>query len=337
VESLKCRIVVLAAVAGGVSALLSAVGLSAAPAAEPLELVAKIPLGDVRDRIDHMAIDLARQRLFVAELGNNSIGIVDLKAVRTIHTIAGLREPQGVGYAASTDTLWVASAGDGSVRFYRGDDYATAGRVELGEDADNIRIDEAANRAFVGYGNGAVAVLDLTTRARIADIGLKSHPESFQLDAGGKRIFVNVPNAREVAVIDGVAGRQTGSWTTSAHGNFPMALDAARKRVVVVFRSPPRLVAYAMQDGGTGRSVDTCGDADDVLVDARRRRVYVSCGEGYLDAFDEDGDAYRRIARIATAPGARTALFVPELDRLFIAVRATPAEHAAIWIYRPQP
>jgi hypothetical protein len=48
----------------------------------PLQLEAKIPLGDVRGRIDHMAIDLSRQRLFVAELGNDSVGIVDLRSRR---------------------------------------------------------------------------------------------------------------------------------------------------------------------------------------------------------------------------------------------------------------
>src|SRR5712691_9421867 len=86
----------------------------------PLQLESKIPLGDVRGRIDHMAIDLPRQRLFVAELGNDSVGIVDLKNRKVVHTITGLKEPQGVGYVPSTDALYVANAGDGSVRLFQG-------------------------------------------------------------------------------------------------------------------------------------------------------------------------------------------------------------------------
>jgi YVTN family beta-propeller protein len=109
-------------------------------------LEVKIPLGKVRGRIDHMAIDLARQRLFVAELGNNSVGIVDLVTRKVIHTISGLRAPQGVGYLPEADILYVANADDGSVRLFRGSDYAAIGRINLGEDADNVRVDAAANR-----------------------------------------------------------------------------------------------------------------------------------------------------------------------------------------------
>src|SRR6478672_10699297 len=68
-----------------------------------LQLEGKIPLGDVRGRIDHMAIDLARQRLFVAALGHDGLAVVDLKAQRLDRIIGGLREPQGVGYDGATD------------------------------------------------------------------------------------------------------------------------------------------------------------------------------------------------------------------------------------------
>jgi DNA-binding beta-propeller fold protein YncE len=313
------------------------IGICTAAAAEPkfLSLQTKIALGPVRGRIDHMAVDVARQRLFVAELGNNSVGIVDLKGARLMHVIADLKEPQGVGYAASTDTLYVANAGDGSVRLYRGEDYAPSGRIELGEDADNIRIDSETGQVFVGYGKGAVAVIDARTGGKIADVAVKGHPESFQLNAADGRIFVNVPDAREVAVLDRATGAQIASWATPADGNFPMALDAARKRILVVFRNPPRLVAFSMETGAAEQVIGTCGDADDVFVDPQRHRAYVSCGEGYVDVFHSDGGAYRPAERVATAPGARTALFVPQLDRLFVAIRATSAEGAAIWVYRP--
>src|SRR5712675_961580 len=119
----------------------------------PLRLEAKIPLGNVQGRIDHMAIDLARQRLFVAELGNDSVGVVDLHERKVIARLGGLKEPQGVGYVPSMQTLYVANAGDGSVRVFLGGEYAPAGAIELGADADNIRIDSAADRVIVGYGS----------------------------------------------------------------------------------------------------------------------------------------------------------------------------------------
>src|SRR5436190_2701953 len=134
----------------------------------PLMLEAKILLGEVSGRIDHLSIDLKRQRLFVAELGNNSLGVVDLAAGKVLRRIAGLSEPQGVAYVPVTDSIYVANAGDGSVRVLRGDDLAPIGRIDLGDDADNVRVDARRNRVLVGYGKGALAVIDSATRTKAA-------------------------------------------------------------------------------------------------------------------------------------------------------------------------
>src|SRR5262249_20017736 len=128
----------------GAVAFALAVAWPRATAAEPLQLEARIPLGQVAGRIDHMAFDAARHRLFVAELGNDSVGVVDVEAREVVHRIAGLRHPQGVGYLPSLDLLLVANATDGSVHVFNGPQYAEAGRRDLGAAADNIRIHAAA-------------------------------------------------------------------------------------------------------------------------------------------------------------------------------------------------
>src|SRR3954469_2734665 len=97
---------------------------SETPSPSSLQLETKIPLGDVKGRIDHLAVDLPRRRLFVAELGNDTIGIVDLEAREKRGSITGLHEPQGIAYQASSDTLFVASGGDGTLRLYRGTDHS---------------------------------------------------------------------------------------------------------------------------------------------------------------------------------------------------------------------
>ena len=232
---------------------------------------------------------------------------------------------------------YVANAGDGSVRVLRGDDLAPIGRIELGDDADNVRVDLPRNRVLVGYGKGALAVIDPATPAKAADIRLKGHPEGFQIDETGTKVFVNVPDARDIEVADLAAGSTRSLPTQGAGSNFPMAIDAEAQRVLVVFRSPPTLMALSSQDGRVVAKVETCGDADDVFVDARRRRVYVSCGEGVVDVLEQSETGYRRLARVPTVSGARTSLFVPELDRLFVAVRARSSEPAAIWVFRPVP
>jgi len=147
----------------------------------PLELEAKLPLGEVKGRIDHLAFDSKRHRIFVAELENGSVGIVDPTRRRVVHTISGLKEPQGVAYVPSTDTLYVANSGDGSVRLFQAEDYAAAGQIDLGENADNVRVDAATDRVLVGYGRGALAVIDAGTRAKIAEVALRAHPEASSL------------------------------------------------------------------------------------------------------------------------------------------------------------
>ncbi len=301
----------------------------------PLHLEAKIPLGDVRGRIDHMAVDLKRQRLFIAELGNDSVGVVDLANHSLARTISGLSEPQGVGYEPATDTLYVANARDGSVRLLEGTEYKTTGQIELGSDADNVRIDAAAKRVVVGFGDGGLAVLDSSTRGKVQSVPLKAHPESFQIVQD--RIFVNLPDAHAIAVVDAASGKQLATWQMAKGGNFAMSADRDRGRILVAFRNPPELAVFALADGKPIANVETCVDVDDLFVDANRSRVYVSCGAGYLDVFEAETTAYRRTARIPTAAGARTSLFVPELDRLMVAVRAGPAGPAAIWVFKPRP
>jgi YVTN family beta-propeller protein len=256
----------------------------------PLQLEAKIPLGDVRGRIDHMAVDLKRQRLFVAELGNDSVAIVDLANRAVIGRIPGLKEPQGVGYEPSTDILYVANAGDGSVRLFGGNDYKPAGRIELGSDADYIRIDTSAKRIIIGYGSGALAIIDPAARSKVGDIPLKAHPEAFQIDPDSSQIFVNVPNDHGIAVVDRSSRKQIGKWLTPDRGaNFPMALDLVRRQVLVIFRAPAELGVFSVTAGKLIASAETCGDADDLFVDAKRGRVYVSCGARFPRRFRAEG------------------------------------------------
>jgi DNA-binding beta-propeller fold protein YncE len=326
----------LAVIVLGLAILAGSPGEAAEPS--PLQLETKIALGKVSGRIDHMAMDLGRQRLFVAELGSNTVGVVDVKAAKLLKTIDGPKQPQGVGYEPSTDTLFVADAGDGAVLLFQGPELAPAGRIELGDDADNIRIDAAHGRVIVGYGNGALAMIDPKSRAKIGSVSLDGHPESFQLDRTGDRIFVNVPDGRHVAVIDGAAKATSARWRLGDTGaNFPMAVDQDASHLLVVSRSPARLLAIDLRNGSLAAKAASCSDADDVFVDVRRHRVYVSCGEGFLDVFEPRDGGYEKVAHIPTMPGARTSFFSPELDRLFLAVRASGGELAAIWVFRPTP
>ena len=193
------------------------------------------------------------------------------------------------------------------------------GGLNLGDDADNIRVDPRNGHVVVGYGEGGLAIIDPATRTKLQDIKLPGHPESFQIDPQSNRAYVNVPDAGQIAVVDLATGRQVASWTVPGLAqNFPMAIGDFGATIATVFRSPPRLVFLDSRTGAVTGSYLTCADADDVFFDAKRQRVYVSCGAGGVDVFSRDATDARHIARIQTSSGARTSLFAPELDELYI-------------------
>ena len=331
--------VLFATVLGAFLATSPAFTARAAGEGPPLVLQATIPLPGVRGRIDHMAVDLARRRLIVAELGNDTVDVVDLPARRVAHRIAGLKQPQGVGYAPGADVVAVADAGDGVVHLFAGAGLAPAGTVPLDGDADNVRIDPRSGAIVVGYGEGGLAVIDPVRRAEVAAIRLPAHPESFRIDPVSGRTYVNLPDADRIAAVDLPARRVVANWKRAQpSGNFPMALDPSAGLLAVVFRNPPTLLLLDEASGAVRARVATCGDADDVFFDHRRARLYISCGSGEVASFGWDGHALRSLPRVLTAPGARTSLFVPALDLLFVARRAVPlGDAAAILVFRPVP
>jgi DNA-binding beta-propeller fold protein YncE len=254
-----------------------------------------------------------------------------------VRTIPGFREPQGVAYIPFADSVYVANAGDGSVRVLHGEDLRPIGHIDLGGDADNVQVDAARRRVLVGYGSGGLAIIDPATNTKVGDTRLKAHPEGFQIDETGTQAFVNVPDAHEITIVDLAAAGSQSLPLQNVRANFPMAVDRDMHRVLIVSRSPPLLMALSSQDGHVVAKTATCGDSDDLFVDTKRRRVYVSCGEGVVDVFAAEEAGYRRLARVPTVSGARTSLFVPELDRLYVAVRARWSRPAAIWVFRPAP
>jgi hypothetical protein len=253
-----------------------------------------------------MAIDLHRKRLLVAELGNGSVDVVDLASREPVSRITGLDNPQGVAYVPWLDLIAVGTAGDGAVHFFAAGDYAASGVVALGTDADNIRLAPQSRQLIVGYGEGGLAIVDPASRSVLRTVKLAAHPESFQLDPGKARAFVNVPNAGQIAVVDLKAGRQVATWVIPGwQANFPMAMDAGRARIAVVFRNPARLAILDTGKRVVIGSYETCGDSDDLFFDHKRQRLYVSCGEGMIDIFATGPGGARHLGRIHTAPGVR--------------------------------
>ena len=304
----------------------------------PLRLVKTIPLPNVAGRIDHLNFDLENQRLFVAALGNNTVEVVDVNSGKVVQTIKGLARPQGVLYLPAKKRLFVANAADGKVRIFDDISFHSPRSVELGDDADNIRLDAATQQIYIGYGSGAIAVLN-SEGIRVGEIKLDAHPESFQLEKNGSRIFVNLPDSHKVAVIDRNKSSILASWTTGdAASNFPMALDEANGRLFIVCRRPAVLLVLDTQSGAIVTKLPAAGDCDDLFYDPMRRRLYASGGGGTISVYQQrDRDHYTELGAIDTVSGARTSFFVPELSRLFLASRREGQRDASIMVYEALP
>jgi len=243
-------------------------------AAEPLRLVRTIPLPGVEGRIDHMAVDAGHQRLFVAALGNNTLEVVDLSAGARVHTITGLHEPQGIVYVSDRNRIYVANGEDGKLKVFDGTSFALIRTVDYSGDADNVRYDAGAKQIYVGYAAGALGVVDETTGNKAGDIPLDGHPESFQLEPAGTRIFVNVPNAGQVAVVDRRTHSVTLKWPLPGNqANFPMALDEAHRRLFIGCRKPAHVAVFDTDSGKIAATFDCVGDTDDLFYDSALKRL----------------------------------------------------------------
>jgi hypothetical protein len=297
-----------------------------------------ISLSGVSGRFDHFAVDIQGHRIFVAALGNDTVEVLDVAQGKRLHTLKGLHKPQGVAYLSRQNQIIVASGGDGTVKFFNGTSYALENTISNLDDADNVRVDATEAAVYVGYGDGAIALIDPATGKLTGNVQLAAHPESFQLEKDGNRIFVNLPDAAQIAVIDRKSKTVVATWPmTESRANFPMALDETHHRLLVGCRRPARLVVL---DTGSGRrmaDLEIVGDTDDVFYDAKRKCIYISGGDGYLDLVrQESADTYKLHDRMPTAAGARTAFFSPESAEVYVAVPLRGKQTAEIRTYKAE-
>lgn len=301
-----------------------------------INLKQTIPLPGVEGRIDHFAFDAVGERLFVCALGNNTLEVLDLRKGERVHSITGLGVPQGVAYIPELDRIFVANDNGGVCKIYDGKSFQEINELNFKDDADNVRYDEAAKKIYVGFGSGGIGIVNAADGKRIGSIKLSAHPEAFELEKNGKRIFVNVPNSRHVAVIDRDQGKVVATWKTDlAFGNFPMALDEANHRLFIGCRIPSKLVVLNTDSGDIVAKIDISGDPDEVFYDGKRHRIYAICGAGKIDIIEQtDPNTYKALTKVDTADGARTGLFVPERDTLFVAVPHRGSQKAEVRAYR---
>lgn len=294
-----------------------------------------IALPGVHGRIDHIDMNLKDGMAYIAALGNNSLEVVDIGKGKFVYSIKGLDEPQGVAYIPQQQEIFVANGGSGDCYFYDAHSYKKTATIHLSSDADDVRYDSASEKIYVGYGNGGIAIIDARQRQQISDIRLPGHPEGFQLDKTVNKLFVNIPDAHQIATIDLLQMKVIGKWSTGGlRANFPLAVDATRHYLFIGYRHPSKLVVMDESSGNSLTSLPLVSDADDLYADEKEGKIYASGGGGFIGIYQWQKLKLQQTANIPVQSGARTSLFIPSSHLFLLAERANGKNGAQLKVYK---
>jgi hypothetical protein len=337
-----------ALVAGPLLALSVLLGCPAQAATVPLKRLGETALPGFRGDFDHFAVDETGNRLFLAGEDHKTLEVFDLKTGRRLKSIDGFGAPHAIFYLADSDRILVTDGDLGILRVLRGQDYSEESRVEGLAGADSARLDENTRTLYIVTGgkdvpldHSFVVAVDLHTNKKLGEIRIESnHVEGLALEKSGSRMFVNLTDKHAVAVIDRKKMKETARWPIGSEAdNSPMAFDETHKRLLIVCRKPGTLLVMNSDDGKIVARMPAAERSDDIAFDAARGRIYVPGGDGWIFVFKQSAaDEYELLARVESAPGAKTCLLVPGISRFFVAVSPgdTKAE-AKMFMYQVEP
>jgi DNA-binding beta-propeller fold protein YncE len=312
----------------------------------PLRLLQTIPLPDLKGGdFDHFDVDLSGNRLFLTAEENNAVEVFDIHANTLIRTIREVDTPHSLLYLPATRQLWVVDGGDGIIKIFDANTYAVVETVKLAIGADSAVYDPANHLLYIATGGedakmdfSLISIVDTSTRKRVGDIKVNStNIESMALDKNGATLFANVRDRSLVAVIDTKKRAVTSTWPLGeVHGNTPMAVDEAHRRLFVVGRKPARLIVLDSDSGKIIATLPTAELTDDMLFDPESKRIYVACDEFVVVYVEHDADHYEELGRVPTGFRAKTAILVPQLKRYFVAAPRHGQKIAELRVYEVQ-
>jgi DNA-binding beta-propeller fold protein YncE len=306
--------------------------------AQDLKLTQTIAIPNVQGGFNHMSVDSAHRRLFATASTNKTLEIIDVATYKPLISLTG-EKPAAALYAPEFNQLYV-SRGQ-SVVIYDGTTFAPTAVIDLHSDLDELQYDPQAKELYVGCmsdGSTGIAVIGIPQGKLLAKISLPSKPQGFAVEHAGNRIFANTPVQQQVAVID--RRKRVTLPPLVLHdlqGNTPIALDEVHHRLFLGVRHPSEFVVLDTESGRQVAAFAINSDMDDLFYDAQSRRIYISCGEGFVDVIQQlTADQYQLIGRIATIPGARTSVYSPILRQLFVGVPQRRSEPAEILVFQTE-
>jgi len=311
----------------------------------PLKLVQTIPLPELKKDgdFDHFAVDLAGNRLFLTAEANNAVVVIDISANKSIHTLSDLDEPHSMLFLPAAKQLWVVAGG--AAKIFNTDTYALTETVKLTEGADSSAYDPAKHLFYVAAGGddaklaySLINIVDTSTRKKVGDIKVDSkNIEAMGIEKNGPKMFANIRDKNLVGVIDRDKKTVTSTWPLGElHGNTPLIFDEANHRIFIAGRKPG---LFEVLDSDSGKIISTLPTAemtDDMAFDPAGKRIYVACNDFAVVYSQKDADHYEELGRVPTGFRAKTAIFVPQLKRYYVAAPRHEKEIAKVLVFEVQ-
>jgi hypothetical protein len=293
-------------------------------------------LPNVQGGFNHMSVDAEHQRLFAAAPTNKTLEIVDLRSGRPWRSLGG-EKPADARYAPEFSQLYVPRGQ--SLYIYDGKTFDLITSIDLESNLDELQYDAHAKQLYVGCRSTdktGIAVIAIPEGKLLGKIPLPAKPQGIAVEQQGSRIFANMPSLKQIAVMDRQKRTLLDPWPLQdAQGNTPIGLDEAHHRLFVGARDPAQLIVLDTVTGELVSEVDTNSDADDLFYDPAHKRIYVSCGEGFVDVIEQrDADHYTLLARIPTVTGARTSAFSPQLNAFYLGVPRRGDQPAELRVFK---
>ncbi len=292
----------------------------------PLKLLHTTPLPGFHGDLDHSAVDLKGNRLFVTAEVHKTVEVFDLRTGEQIHSITGFETPHEILFRPNSNSLIVADGGSpGSVKLVDAKTYEITDKITLPPGVDSAEYNPVTKEYYVesrgpdrSANTHTISIIDSEHFKHLGDFTLPGRrSEAMAINRAGNTMYVNLTD--EVGVVDLPARKLTATWPVpDAHVQNSMALDEPNHRLFIATRNPPKLFVFDTDTGKVVTSYPCVGVNDDMTFDKKRKRLYIT-GDGATSVFEQrDADHYQHIADVATGYRAKTSLYVPERDRFYI-------------------
>jgi len=325
-------------------ALSSCFGADAKVDKPVLRLLHSVSIAGIDGDFDHFTVDLAGHRLFLAAEEHKTVQVFNLDTGKTIRTITGFDTPHGLLFLPKESQLLVVDGGDGGwLKIVDAKTYAVERSIKLSPDADALAYDAATHLAYITNGGkeagndySLISIIDTKSQEKVGDIRIpSSNLEAIALEKEGSRLFVNLRDKNQIGVVDRKSRTLVSTWQlTQVNFNTPLSIDEAHHLLFVAGRKPGRFAVLDTESGKETTVLPTSEIVDDMSFDPSTNRVYLACGEGFVNVFEKaDSGSYKQIAKTPTGYKGKIGYLVPEIHRYFVATSKNGAVPAKLLIF----